>query len=270
MVVDNRQIVWHKAFTGLAGRYNEFHRQGMPNKTLTWGPARPMWAFFFGPDGTNATQHVAAGRVIAPNWAMALTRQRRPRRKHSPQVVNRVRGDRNGGTTLYAVAPITRRWGAPCGSPGAGAALNVERVGGTTPRGCPIRLPVHWMALKEVTLECPANMENTMKVRLSFGNLSFELDVQSAKEVFDQVGELQEVFDQGACGQCGSDNIHLQKREYDGNAYYKMACGKCGATLDFGQRKVGGGIYAKRKDKDDRPIGKNGWYHWQDNKREVF
>lgn len=95
-----------------------------------------------------------------------------------------------------------------------------------------------------------------MKVRFTTntGRMTFEFDSQSPKQAFEQVA---------ACGQCDSANIRWDKREYDGNAYYKLTCVDCGAQLDFGQHKSGITLFVKRKDKDNNPIGKNGWYHWQ-------
>lgn len=103
-----------------------------------------------------------------------------------------------------------------------------------------------------------------MKVRYTTidGRMTFEFDAQGVKAVFDGLAQVQEVFEDNKCGQCGGVAV-LDKREHDGNAYYKKTCIACGAQLDFGQKKDGATLFVKRKDKDGNVLGKNGWYFWQ-------
>ena len=45
-----------------------------------------------------------------------------------------------------------------------------------------------------------------------------------------------------------------------------MVCRGCGAQFDFSQHKEGGGLFAKRFDKDSRSeLPNGGWYIYQGN-----
>lgn len=94
------------------------------------------------------------------------------------------------------------------------------------------------------------------------GRLRFEMDATDRKQAFEIVAAIQEIFEEPCCGKCKSPNIRHSVRDHDGNKYYKMQCMACGAQLDFGQHKVGNGLFVKRKDKDGNFIPGNGWYVW--------
>lgn len=95
------------------------------------------------------------------------------------------------------------------------------------------------------------------------GRLTFEVEVTTAKQAFAVVAAVQELFEEKECGCCQSEHIHCEVRTHDTNEYYKLVCTACGATLDFGQKKDGKGLFVKRKDKDLAALPNRGWYIWQ-------
>jgi hypothetical protein len=103
-----------------------------------------------------------------------------------------------------------------------------------------------------------------MKIRYTSGSrLTFESEVPNPKEAVDWIATMQELFEESACGMCGKSNICFDVREYDGNRYYKMRCRDCYATLDFGQKRDGEGLFIKRKDAENNYLPNNGWYKYQ-------
>jgi hypothetical protein len=104
----------------------------------------------------------------------------------------------------------------------------------------------------------------SIKYTTADGRMTFEFDATSPKDVFAQLAEIQDVFEERSCGSCCSERIRFDVREFDGNSYYKMVCRDCAAQLDYGQHKTGDGLFPKRHQKDTRdPLPNGGWYHWQ-------
>ncbi len=93
------------------------------------------------------------------------------------------------------------------------------------------------------------------------GRMTFEFEAGSHKEAITKLAAIQELFEEPTCGCCKSDLIRFDVREFDGNSYYKLVCEKCTAQLDFGQHKVGNGLFCKRYDKETKSALPNrGWY----------
>ncbi len=104
-----------------------------------------------------------------------------------------------------------------------------------------------------------------MKVTYETKNarLAVEIESDKVKDVFKQLAEFQEIFDEEKCGSCKSENIKFQVRNVEGNDFFEMKCDDCGAKLAFGQYKTGGGLFPKRKKEDgtyDRVT--RGWRKW--------
>jgi hypothetical protein len=96
--------------------------------------------------------------------------------------------------------------------------------------------------------------------------VTFEFEGQ-AKDVFEGIAEVQEQFEvDGSCGCCKGMHLRFRVRKVDDNKYYEMLCEDCTATLGFGQHKVGGGLYPRRRDKDNRELPNRGWKVWQGKK----
>lgn len=104
-----------------------------------------------------------------------------------------------------------------------------------------------------------------MKVKYNTKNtrLQVEIEGNSAKEIFKQLAEFQEVFDEDKCGLCGSQNLKFVCRTVDGNDFFEIKCLKCFGKLAFGQHKTGGSLFPKRK--IDGEYKNQGWYKWEGN-----
>ncbi len=102
-----------------------------------------------------------------------------------------------------------------------------------------------------------------MTYRSQNGRLQFEADIQNAKQAFELMGKIQEIFEEPACGCCKSESIRCSTREHDSNMFYNLVCNQCGAQLDIGQRKDGKGMWLKRTDKDGNRLENQGWYVYQ-------
>jgi len=100
-----------------------------------------------------------------------------------------------------------------------------------------------------------------MKVTYKSANerLTFEFEVSTEKEAFEKVGNLQELFEEIACGCCGATEIRNDVREVDKHRYFHIVCKGCNARLDFGQSKDNETLFAKRR---EHPTT-SGWYKYQ-------
>lgn len=96
-----------------------------------------------------------------------------------------------------------------------------------------------------------------MKASMVFGPVQIAVE-GDAKACFAELASAAEVFGQSSCGKCGSEHVVPVSREVDGNTYYEMKCKACGACLSFGQRKVGGALFPRKK-KDEQWLPNNGW-----------
>lgn len=108
-----------------------------------------------------------------------------------------------------------------------------------------------------------------MKVTRYKGDLSCSAEGTGA-EVFKQLSEFGETFQDSVCGACGSENIDYVVRKVEDNEFYEMVCrnNKCRAKLAFGHSKADSKLYPKRVVTDNK--GKavkddNGKAKWLDN-----
>lgn len=97
--------------------------------------------------------------------------------------------------------------------------------------------------------------------------VTLEADKQS--DMFEELSKVSEVFGQTNCGACQSEDIVYVTREVDENKYFELRCKKCGARLAFGQNKKGGGLFPRRKDKDNNWLENKGWTKWDGKKSEA-
>ncbi|MBT4604105.1 hypothetical protein HOC01_00560 [archaeon] len=95
-------------------------------------------------------------------------------------------------------------------------------------------------------------------------NINVELQSESVKDAFKQLAEFQEIFDEKCCGACKNIDLQFVVRTVENNDYYELKCKACFAKLAYGQHKVGGSLFPKRKNPDGSYDNINqGWHKWQ-------
>ena len=107
-----------------------------------------------------------------------------------------------------------------------------------------------------------------MKVKYTSDRITVEVEGKDTKDCFTQLAGAIEVFGATTCGACDSKNTTPVVREHSGNHYYEVQCHDCGSSLAFGQRRVDGALYPRRKDKDGNYLSSNGWTKWKDRKSQ--
>jgi len=101
----------------------------------------------------------------------------------------------------------------------------------------------------------------TMKYQ---SGLEISVDAEGVKPAIQALSPFMEVFGEDECVRCGCRTIRFEHRKKDDYNYYSAVCcgDKCGAKLDFGQKREGGTLYPKRKDKDGNWLPNRGWLKW--------
>jgi hypothetical protein len=116
-----------------------------------------------------------------------------------------------------------------------------------------------------------------MRLTYTNGKLRTEFEGTQA-DVFGQLAQFQEVFEESKCGKCNSDDLRYVVRENDGNKYYELHCKKCRAKLAFGQHKnEQKTLFPKRKASANDPTGlekgawlpDRGWLRWDPAQQKV-
>ncbi len=93
------------------------------------------------------------------------------------------------------------------------------------------------------------------------GRLTFEVEGETIKDLFQEIANLQEVFEADTtCGCCNSTNIKYNFRVADSFSFYELKCQeeKCGAAFSFGQNKNGVDLFPKRTS-DGAALPNRGW-----------
>ena len=99
-----------------------------------------------------------------------------------------------------------------------------------------------------------------MKARFTINNLAFELMAETGIELFQQVAQIQEIFEaETKCGCCQSESLRYSFREVDSFKFYELTCRDCRAQFKFGQKKKDGALFPKRMDDDGRVLPHGGW-----------
>lgn len=101
------------------------------------------------------------------------------------------------------------------------------------------------------------------------GRLSFEFDVKGVKGAFEQIGEIQGVFEHEKCGLCSSTIIRCNVRTPK-NAqgkpvkYFELICQSCDARLDVHQNAPPAEtLYITGTDRDGKELPNGGWYIYE-------
>jgi hypothetical protein len=84
------------------------------------------------------------------------------------------------------------------------------------------------------------------KVSQRTGNVTYQAEAESIKDIFKQLSMLSEIFVQ-ECGCCHNDEVVFKVRVVEDNEYYECVCTnpKCRAKLSYGQHKKGGTLFPK-------------------------
>jgi hypothetical protein len=98
--------------------------------------------------------------------------------------------------------------------------------------------------------------------------MQFEVEGAQIKDLWAKIAQLQDIFEaEEECGCCGGASTRMVAREdQQGNKYYELRCLDCHATFSFGQRRQGGDLYPRRRDKDGNPLENHGWSKWEKTK----
>ena len=112
-------------------------------------------------------------------------------------------------------------------------------------------------------------------------DLTLKFDCSDIKDVFKQVGPVQEILTGASCGKCKSTAIRFVHRtDDDGHDYFELLCTHCGAKLAIGQSK--NRLFPRRykQDPNDKKkalldhdgnkvwLPNNGWVKWDSTKND--
>lgn len=106
--------------------------------------------------------------------------------------------------------------------------------------------------------------------RTGNGRLVFEIIGDTAKDVFEGIAGVQEIFEADSkCGCCGSQDIGFRVRETSKGAkqfkFYELSCNApgCRARFEFGQSTDMKNLFPKRKDEAGNYKPNRGWAKYQ-------
>jgi len=92
--------------------------------------------------------------------------------------------------------------------------------------------------------------------------LSFEINAEGQKGLFEELADIQEIFSDEPCGKCKGTELKYVVREKDDNKFYEVRC-NCGAKLKFGQHKGSQTtLFPKRKNAANEWVADRGWLKW--------
>ena len=97
--------------------------------------------------------------------------------------------------------------------------------------------------------------------------LTFVVEGKDQKDIFQQLSDLWETFGNDCCQNCKSTNTRFEVRTIDGNSFYSMRCLDCYSDLQFGVHKVGGGLFSKTRDENNKSLRAKGWLKWNNEKK---
>lgn len=118
-----------------------------------------------------------------------------------------------------------------------------------------------------------------MKVRYTVGRLSTEFEGTQV-DVFREIANFQEIFEENRCGKCGSEDIrYVVRTDDDDNKYHELHCRnpKCRAKLAFGQHKKTETLFPKRRAGANDQTGltkgewlpDRGWLRWDSQQKKL-
>lgn len=88
---------------------------------------------------------------------------------------------------------------------------------------------------------------------------TIQLESDSVKDLFRDLGMASEVFAIDTCGNCQSQDVVYRVRHVEGNDFFEVVCRGCQHSFSFGQHRTGNTLFPKVRDADGRPLPKGGW-----------
>lgn len=110
------------------------------------------------------------------------------------------------------------------------------------------------------------------------GRMTVEFDADTQTDLFEQLANFQEIFEDNTCSAKKNGNIvrsentrFVVRENKDGDKFYEKQCvdwdaGLFGYKKSYGCRKKGGGLFPKEMPENDRVPGLNGWYLYKKDK----
>lgn len=84
------------------------------------------------------------------------------------------------------------------------------------------------------------------QIKALSGRVTIKVQGEDAKALFRELSSAMEVFSaDDTCGICGSSDLRYNVRTVDSYVFYELRC-VCSASLPFGVRKDGSGLFPKR------------------------
>jgi hypothetical protein len=107
----------------------------------------------------------------------------------------------------------------------------------------------------------------------AYDGLKFEVEGEKLTSILKEVGGLIDAIGWESCGKCNAGNTFPNHREVGADAFYELKCRECGAVLQLGVHKEGGGLYKKRMAVDSKGkamkegdkavyLPNRGWLKW--------
>ena len=99
-------------------------------------------------------------------------------------------------------------------------------------------------------------------INLAGGTRSIEVEGDSQKDLFEEMAQAYEVFNESTCGLCDSTNIRPVHRVADKYHFYEYQCQDCFGKLTFGQNSdnVGKLFPVRKLLENGKPSWKDGEY----------
>lgn len=98
--------------------------------------------------------------------------------------------------------------------------------------------------------------------KIKSGQLLFEVVGNQAKDIWQQVAQIQSLFEaESKCQLCEGTDLRYDYRvtKVGSYKYYELVCRNCGGFFRFGQLRETNEIYPKRKDAQGNYLPNGGW-----------
>lgn len=108
------------------------------------------------------------------------------------------------------------------------------------------------------------------RIVMRFPRCEVQADVANVKEAVAAMAVYGEVFTEGTCGNCDSDDLEYSYRVSDqGHKFYSLRCKNCGHEPSFGQHKGEAQTLFAKRTRPDGTRDKRGWHHWKEDQQQT-